>query len=57
MAKTYEVLDDKIKQYMENAEKQCRKLKTGEVSWRSAYKRICLLLKYWYMCFIIALYG
>ena len=31
------------------AEKQCRKLRTGEIPWSPVYTRICLLLAYWTM--------
>ena len=49
MAKKYEDLDNKIEQLMEEAEKQCRKLHTGDIPWSPAYKKACLILTYWYM--------
>ena len=39
----------KQKIYMEEAEDTCRKLHTGEVPWSPVYKKVCLILLYWYM--------
>ena len=45
----YELLDEEIETFMAAAELQCRKLRTGDIPWSPAYKRICLLLTYWFM--------
>ena len=34
---------------MGEAEDNCRKLHTGEVPWSPAYKKVCIILLYWYM--------
>ena len=46
LALEYERLDEEIETYMEVAEKNCRKIRTWEVPWSPAYKRIFLLLTY-----------
>lgn len=43
----YEALDVLISQFMQEAEKQCRKLHMNSVPWSPAYKKACLLLDYW----------
>ena len=47
-AERFEDVDTRIEQFVEDAEEQCRKLKTGEVAWSPVYKRVCLVLLYWY---------
>ena len=49
MAEEYEILDTLIEESMEIAEKKCRKLRTGEIPWSPAYKKVCLMLTYWQM--------
>lgn len=46
----YEKIDDIACDLMEKAESKCRKLCTEEISWSPAYKKVGLLLQYWYLC-------
>ena len=46
LAEEYEAIDAVIEQLMEEAEKKCRKLRTGEIPWSPAYKKVYLLLLY-----------
>ena len=43
----YEELDVKVCKMMQDAEAQCRKLKTGTIPWSPAYQHASLLLEYW----------
>jgi hypothetical protein len=43
----YEGLDDTITTAMQNAEKKCRKLRTGIVKWSPIYQRACDRVTYW----------
>ena len=48
MIDEYESMDVLICRLMDEAERQCRKLRTGSIPWSPAYKNACLLLEYWY---------
>ena len=43
----YEEIDMLVCRLMVEAEEQCRKLRTGTITWSPAYKHSCLLLEYW----------
>ena len=43
----YEEIDTTVCKLMDEAEAQCRKLRTGTIPWSPAYKYSCLLLEYW----------
>ena len=44
----YEAIDILVCRLMDEAEQQCRKIRTGSIPWSPAYKHACLLLDYWY---------
>jgi hypothetical protein len=43
----FEILDNKITTAMKEAEKRCRKLKTGMVQWSPLYQKACDRVTYW----------
>ena len=43
----FEEIDESVCRIMEEAEKNCRKIKAGAIPWSPAYKEKCLLLEYW----------
>ena len=48
MIDEYESIDVLVCRLMDEAERQCRKLRTGSIPWSPAYKKACLSLEYWY---------
>ena len=42
----YEEIDCLVGRLMDEAEQQCRKLRTGTIPWSPAYKRACQALEY-----------
>lgn len=43
----FEEIDNLVCRLMDEAEKNCRKIKAGAIAWSPAYKQKCLLLEYW----------
>ena len=44
----YKAINVSVYRLVDEAERQCRKIRTGSIPWSPAYTKTCLLLDYWY---------